>query len=83
MAVKGYKFTVSGLFPFPHDMLRYDGCYPADSESAAEIKASDAEDRERRTYTVRLISTFRHPPTDGRWSSFLWSVDPDSVEPIR
>ena len=51
------KFTVIGYTPFPSDMLRYDSCYPADSESADEMFASyhDEEDHRTEPYKVHLI----------------------------
>jgi hypothetical protein len=63
------------------DMLRYDACYPATSDDAAEIATS--LDRYDERFEIKLVSW--HPmvvergPTCGRWSSFLWSVDPDSI----
>jgi hypothetical protein len=70
---KVVTFTVTGRFPFPMDMLRYDGCYPTDSDSAAEIRAS-IEQVENRIYTVRLESSYVHVPTERRWHSFLWTA---------
>jgi hypothetical protein len=69
-----YKFTVTGRVPFPVDMLRYDGCNPADSESAATIEASIHHERPPAggLWSVRLISNRR--PTYGRWKSFLWTA---------
>lgn len=71
---KRYKFTVASCMPFPIDMLRYDGCYPVDTESATQISASIRREAEKpETYRVTLISD--RPPTDGRWSSFCWRVE--------
>lgn len=77
---KSYRFTVSGSYRFPHDMLRYDACYPADTESAIAIADSidrtswtKEERKQNRTFKVNLIGTVG-PPTDGRWRSFSWVV---------
>jgi hypothetical protein len=66
-----YCYTVEGRMSFPLDMLRYDRCWPADGDSAAEIYAS-FDRTERGTFKVNLVSD--NKPTSGRWQSFLWSV---------
>lgn len=63
---------VSGSGTFPLDMLRYDGCFPADG---AAVSALSAESGER--WTVRLLQyTETKQPrwTEGRWSSFLVGI---------
>ena len=72
MKIKHYRFVVSGVMPFPCDMLRYDMCHPYDSESAAAIAASIHGGAREGTYRVELAGS--HPPTDGRWRSFMWTV---------
>jgi hypothetical protein len=74
-------FTVQGKMSFPLDMLRYDGCYPADSESLDWIhrKLSHATSSEYRTQAghVRLITVHARKdwkPTADRWRSFGWTV---------
>lgn len=68
-----YKFTVNGNKTFPLDMLRYDACWPADSETIDSISISY---RDREDYTTprsaRFLSTRK--PTEGRWASFSWPV---------
>lgn len=66
-------FTVTGTFPFPLDMLRYDTCYPADHESVVAIEES-IQRVNYRTYTVKLRSRVS-APTQERWHSFQWTVD--------
>jgi hypothetical protein len=66
-------FKVQGKGTFPFDMLRYDCCYPADSQSASDLIVYDRDDRRRlRTITLRSQITVR--PTEDRWRSFHWSV---------
>jgi hypothetical protein len=75
-----HHFTVVGNIPFPTDMLRYDSCHPADTESATAISSSfnrpsdRDDDGNNITKTVRLISYGETPPTEARWSSFNWRV---------
>ena len=74
---RGYRFTVVGNYPFPLDMLRYDGCYPASTEDATAISASIRGERDEgmgfpRGHSVTLYSN--RAPTEGRWQSFLWHV---------
>ncbi len=61
-----YVYTVTGRGMFPFDMLRYDQCWPSDSESAARMDIS------RDLRSIQLSSYSQ--PTIGRWTSFLWSV---------
>lgn len=71
---KHFRFTVTGRMPFPTDMLRYDACYPADTESASQITASIRHEGETLadSFTVTLLGA--SPPTRGRWQSFRWTV---------
>lgn len=77
---KKYRFTVTGKFPFPLDMLRYDVCYPVTSEDASTMSLSLGPIREaprdenklRTALEVTLISD--RAPTEDRWSSFGWHV---------
>lgn len=81
--------TVVGRGIFPIDMLRYDQLYPRGSDDAAKIaacqnyeerhSARDADGVVR--ITVSGIKLHRYwEPTIARWSSFGWSVDPQSVK---
>jgi hypothetical protein len=83
MAIRTFwYFTVEGTYPFPHDMLRYDACYPPNSEAAACDMASNRHKagEKSRVHSVQLV-TEQHEPTDGRWRSFGWKVT--SVERRR
>lgn len=69
-------FVVLGRYPFPMDMLRYDCCWPRDSESAAEIAASHSYMREPRAiYRVRLSTAAPVRTTPDRWRSFGWVIE--------
>lgn len=78
-------FEVTSKYPFPLDMLRYDGCHPAGSDDAATIGYSfDPQERvrDRAPYRVKLIAYHERrfwEPTAARWSSFMWSVVRDST----
>lgn len=61
-----YEYYVSGRGEFPVDMLRYDSAWPADTDSAV-LMMYDKEVRSVRLYSYKM-------PTEGRWSSFMWSV---------
>lgn len=65
---KFYRYTVAGGGYFPVDMLRYDRCWPEDTESALKLgrryEPGDAP--------VALVSN--SPPTPERWRSFGWVV---------
>lgn len=69
-----YRFTVESQYPFPTDMLRYDECWPADSESAHMIALSHEIQGElgKRTYT--LNTRIPTGPTVARWESFMFKV---------
>lgn len=78
------RFQVyGGAAPFPIDMLRYDGCYPATEADSAAITRSffpidmlGRDDQRGRHITLEKHSTRRRwEPTYGRWNSFLWHVD--------
>jgi hypothetical protein len=72
MAKTTYSFVVVGKGPFPLDMLRYDGCYPA-TPGAVEAITSSFDKEHRQPYKVALLSN-DVPPTEGRWRSFGCSV---------
>jgi len=79
--MKRYEFVVTGRYPFPTDMLRYDVCSPVDPGDVSRIEASingRFKQREGQSYAdrfdIRLVS-FRKPPTVDRWNSFGWSCE--------
>jgi hypothetical protein len=67
-----YTYFVTGRGVFPFDMLRYDRCYPADSNAAFNM------DRTQDLRFVKLNSWL--VPTIDRWSSFGWSVGFEAVK---
>jgi hypothetical protein len=81
------QFTVTGTWPFPVDMLRYDDARPATVSDADLIEvltqenASDAvwsADGRFKRFEITLVGerlNFR--PTTARWESFGWSVPSD------
>ena len=72
MASTLHIFTVKGYGPFPIDMLRYDRCWPASEEDAAQAQYPGSDGA-----TVRLVAheSNRHwQPTRARWESFGWKV---------
>jgi hypothetical protein len=74
------EFTVEGAGTFPVDMLRYDGCYPADTESAVSMARTRRDDEtfHSKVRRVRLVTChttkLNHGITDARWRSFGWRV---------
>lgn len=85
MRSKLIDFEVEGRGDFPLDMLRYDGCWPADGHAVAQIERTYARDHERygplaathperRTIRLRMYSEHRIGPTVDRWRSFGWNV---------
>jgi len=63
-----YRFKVKGDGAFPFDMLRYDDCYPANSEAVRGMESQSYEGNR----IVELLSS--HAPTAARWASFGWHV---------
>jgi hypothetical protein len=91
MALWIHEFEVIGRGNFPQDMLRYDSCYPQRSEDASNMALADdreygfcyqKEHGEAPTFGIRLVhrdDTKNWQPTEGRWRSFGWRVNPHSV----
>lgn len=75
------KYSVEGFWPFPVDMLRYDGSEPA-SEDDKKLIASlggkhppegyEGNEKTRISLVLNEDSYFR--PAVGRWESFDWDV---------
>lgn len=62
------RYQVSGLYPFPVDMLRYDSAWPADSDAVDAITLKRPGER----VAIQLAS--HRQPTSERWESFGWKV---------
>lgn len=69
-----FTFVVEGRMEFPFDMLRYDGCWPEQSEDVSNLQY----DRERRKPLEfrRVMLRGTSMPTVARWASFGWRVVP-------
>ena len=81
-----HEFTVEGpLGTFPHDMLRYDACWPRDEGAAREL--DQCNHGVPGTFQITLCHASIHrdwSPTMARWESFGWRVvQPDRWEPKR
>lgn len=73
--MKVITFTVMGKGKFPHDMLRYDQCFPCDGISVHNIEADTVAVR-----PVKLVSIASTGITSLRWASFGWYVTEDSIK---
>jgi hypothetical protein len=78
-----FRFTVEGRYPFPVDMLRYDGAYPygpsdVENMTSAIKGVTRGTDTLRPTVQIRLVSD--RTPTIDRWTSFGWFVLGDRIE---
>jgi hypothetical protein len=73
---KVYKqiWTVEGALSFPVDMLRYDGCFPADETQSHIInRTMDGSTGKVQVKVARYRrSDMTLHPTVGRWNSFGW-----------
>jgi len=62
------------------DMLRYDGCYPSDTQSAVNLTychrcTKELTSKPRQVHLTSRIERGVCPdPTDARWNSFGWRV---------
>ena len=84
--MKLIEFEVKGQLHFPIDMLRYDGCFPARGEDASRIEGTFEHGRSREPVRVRLFKwsdAKSWKPEFGRWASFMWSVDRESIRVVR
>jgi len=74
--MKVITFTVMGKGKFPHDMLRYDQCFPCDGISVHNIE----KDTCPVVRPVKLVSIASSGITSLRWASFNWHVDFTTVQ---
>lgn len=83
MRFLAFTFDVSGAGRFPVDMLRYDRCVPmGQSDITTAFLSTRLDHRIVHLIGYALIGN-RQEPTVARWESFGWTVDPDSVKPVR
>jgi hypothetical protein len=66
--------TVTGMTPFPIDMLRYDACWPASSVDSGKIDASIKRANAEPLEISLTVAAGYSGPTVARWASFGWSV---------
>lgn len=69
-----YRWKVTTSFPFPVDMLRYDRCFPSDSETANAIEQSHSFDPVEGKVTYNIEGSSRFGPTVSRWDSVSCNV---------
>lgn len=78
-----WKFTVTGSWPFPTDMLRRDrakGATLEDAEVIQRLSNQTVSNGIERDVTVTILSGER--PTIKRWKSFAWEVG-DRIESVE
>jgi hypothetical protein len=71
---KIYTATFKGSGAFPLDMLRYDRCWPRNSDQIPDMALQHFSRRFLETRTV-TVSSYQ-PFTIARWRSFGWDVVP-------
>ena len=76
------EFNVSGRGAFPYDMLRYDRCWPAQEVESSKLGSwpRSASQEPLVIKLKRYVTSKSQQPTFGRWSSFGWIVDQNSVK---
>lgn len=73
--MKTQVFKVKGKGFFPIDMLRYDCCYPNNSEDVGRVRGfDDGIAGERIVELGRRVEKKTDLPTNDRWKSFGWQV---------
>lgn len=79
-----HRYTVIGKWPFPYDMVRYDGSRPAteaDEELIALYSGDHAPDRSVfKGVAIDLVGPRR--PNVARWESFGWSVPSENPRQV-
>jgi hypothetical protein len=74
---KLYQYTVVGSGAFPVDQLRYDSCWPADTESAIRMFRDRHDEEYRDEREINIES--HNPPTEDRWNTFGWRIKENSL----
>ena len=79
-----YTYKVSGKAPFPVDMLRYDQAFPRHEDQSHLITSEFDPFVAPPTGAVMTVELGGlRPPTFGRWESFGWSADFDSITWVK
>ncbi len=73
-------FTVLGRGDFPFDMLRYDACFPMDTEDARGLRTPENEGGHRMITLQRYVPDKHRIPALARWKSFGWVVDVSTID---
>lgn len=71
-------FTATGEGSFPIDMLRYDQCFPADSEGVDALMHGGSVVRLALLHPTRTVRL-----TPDRWESFGWHITVDSTRKVQ
>jgi hypothetical protein len=69
-----FYFTVRGSWPFPYDMLRYDGAYPRTQNDAAKLQALARDTTDAGIVEIDMATRDPNAPNRRRWQSHLWAV---------
>jgi hypothetical protein len=79
-------FTVSGLWPFPHEMLAHDNAVPASKADAdtishmmTELDDEDPRATERQYIALLLKNEPDRSPDVGAWAAAGWQVQQEYV----
>jgi hypothetical protein len=73
------RFTVEGTGTFPLDMLRYDCCWPVSQQDVAAMDYVPGQRPATRKVDLVMCAITTNGPACERWSSFGWSVVPESL----
>lgn len=74
-------FLVEGQLDFPFDMLRYDSCWPYQSDDAARM--GRRHDRDVNIQRTRVVMQGYEKPTVERWASFNWRVVAIGIDAVQ
>lgn len=77
-----FRVQTTSLSGFPVDMLRYDSCWPRNSDDAATIHSIISGDHKgpAQIAMVKYARTkAQHGVTIERWRSFMCHVDPANI----
>lgn len=74
MALRVKYFAVIGSGAFPMDMLRYDRCWPVNSDDAANLTDYSNNDGKPLVRRAVALATIADRVESARWSSFGWTA---------
>jgi len=70
-----YRYNVTGSFPFPFDILRYDRAWPTSGYDSSMMEELSQPGHGPATIALAGLSR----PTVDRWKSFGWKVETATV----